>query len=238
MKKNIIIKKRELKLYEHTPKHEIWVSWAPNRSVSKFSENNFNEQQLGGGACLPAGRSREGEPEVPPHAKNIILTGMRGSGKSTLGKLIAAKLNREFIDLDSHIERLANKKIAQLVEEHGWSHFRNLESQATEEISQRDNLVIATGGGTFLDKKNAQKLKKNGIVLLLTADTKTLTQRIKFDSNRPPLTDKKTLEAELEQLWEERKDIYIKNADLIYDNSHDLDPTSKIDEIIEMLPMG
>lgn len=161
---------------------------------------------------------------------------MRGSGKSTLGKLIATKLNREFIDLDSRIEHLANKKIAQLVEEHGWSHFRELEKQATEEISKKNNLVIATGGGTFVNPENAAKLKANGFILLLTADIKTLAKRIEFDSNRPPLTDQKSLEAELKQLWKERKEIYFANADLVYDNSNDIDPTSKADEIIEMLP--
>ncbi len=168
---------------------------------------------------------------------NIVVTGMRGSGKSTLGELIAAKLNMEFIDLDSRIEEMANKKVAQLVDEHGWSHFRELETQATKEISQKDNLVIATGGGTFLDPENAKRLKENGVVLLLVANTETLEKRIGFDPNRPALTDQKSLKEELKALWEERKDIYLKYADLTYDNSSDLDPTSKVDEIIEMLPV-
>ncbi|OIP81963.1 shikimate kinase [Candidatus Peregrinibacteria bacterium CG10_big_fil_rev_8_21_14_0_10_44_7] len=167
---------------------------------------------------------------------NIILTGMRGSGKSTLGKLIATKLGREFVDLDSYIERLANKKIAQLVDEHGWSHFRDLESQAAEEISKKNNLVIATGGGTFIDHENAKKLKSTGFVILLTATIEKLEERIAFDKNRPPLTNLKSLKEELETLWSERKDIYLANADLTYDNSIDLDPTSKADEIIERVP--
>jgi len=163
---------------------------------------------------------------------------MRGSGKSTLGKLIAVKLGREFIDLDNRIEKLANKKIAQLVDEHGWTHFRNLERQVTGEISQKNNLVISTGGGTFIDPENAKKLKENGFVLLLTANIQTLEKRIGFDPNRPTLTDQKSLKDELEALWNKRKDIYLTNADLTYDNSSDLDPTSKADEIIEMLPVS
>ncbi len=226
---NVVIIKRELKLYERTAKQKGWVLWAPNRSVSKFSENDFGEQQLGGGA-------REGEPKVPTRA-NVVITGMRGSGKSTLGRLIAAKLGKDFIDLDDRIEELANKKIAQIVDEHGWTHFRNLESQVAEEISKKDNLVISTGGGTFLDPENTKKLKKNGFVLLLVASIEALEKRIGFDPNRPALTNQKSLKDELEALWNERKDIYLAAADLTYDNSSDLDPTSKVDEIIEMLPI-
>lgn len=163
---------------------------------------------------------------------------MRGSGKTSLGELLAAKLGKKFIDLDDYIEELASKKIVQLVEDHGWDHFRELEKKAASEISQKDNLVIATGGGTFVDPENASNLKSNGFVILLTADIEKLAERIEFDPNRPPLTDHQDLKQELQQLWKERKDIYLKYADLTYDTSQDLDPTSKVDELIELIPQS
>lgn len=162
---------------------------------------------------------------------------MRGSGKSTLGKLLAAKLGKDFIDLDDYIEKSASGKIAELVREHGWDHFRELEKKAAQEMAQKDNLVIATGGGTFLDPENTSNLKKNGFVILLTADIEKLAERIEFDENRPPLTDHKDLIAELKQLWKQRKEIYLGCADLTYDTSQDLDPTSKVDELMELIAL-
>jgi len=162
---------------------------------------------------------------------------MRGSGKTAIGQIIAKKLNRDFIDLDAYIERLANKKITKIVEERGWNHFRELESQAVEDIAKTKNIVISTGGGTLINPKNAKKLKKNGLVLLLTADLKTLEKRINFSRKRPPLTSQKSLKKELEQIWAERKKTYLKNADFVYDNSSDKDPEEKTEEIIEILPI-
>lgn len=165
---------------------------------------------------------------------NIILTGMRGSGKSKIGRLLAEKLGREFIDLDAYIERFANKKITQLVEEHGWNHFRDLEKKAAKEVSQKDNLVISTGGGTFVDPENAEIMKENGTVILLTADIDVLEERIGRKNTRPALTTHENLKEELKEIWEERKDIYKKNADYVFDNSSQNPPESKIGDIIEM----
>ncbi|EKD64127.1 MAG: shikimate kinase [uncultured bacterium] len=169
--------------------------------------------------------------------KNIILTGMRGCGKSTLGEIIAANLGHEFVDLDRYIERSVNKKIAQIVETHGWTHFRNLEEQAVADIAKRNNLIISTGGGTLTNEKSAKLLKKNGFIILLTADIETLKKRIEFSKTRPPLTCHKSLKKELEQIWEERKSTYMKYADFVYDNSDDRDPEEKAEEIIEILPV-
>lgn len=159
---------------------------------------------------------------------------MRGSGKSKIGRLLAEKLGREFIDLDAYIERFANKKITQLVEEHGWNHFRDLEKKAAKEVSQKDNLVISTGGGTFVDPENAEIMKENGTVILLTADIDVLEERIGRKNTRPALTTHENLKEELKEIWEERKDIYKKNADYVFDNSSQNPPESKIGDIIEM----
>ncbi|KKT02322.1 MAG: shikimate kinase, shikimate kinase [Candidatus Peregrinibacteria bacterium GW2011_GWF2_43_17] len=162
---------------------------------------------------------------------------MRGSGKTAIGQMIAKKLRRDFIDLDVYIERTVNKKIIKIVEEKGWNHFRELEEQAVDNLSKTKNAVISTGGGTFINPANAKKLKKNGLVLLLTADLKTLEKRINFSRKRPPLTSQKSLKKELEQIWKERKKTYLKNADFVYDNSSDKDPEEKAEEILEMLPV-
>ena len=98
---------------------------------------------------------------------NIILTGLRGSGKSTIGKLIAEKLKWKFIDLDIEIEKSANSKIKEIVETQGWEYFRTLESNMVKKISKRDKLVIATGGGTIIDPSNEKLLKKNGKIIYL-----------------------------------------------------------------------
>lgn len=161
---------------------------------------------------------------------------MRGTGKSTLGELIAKNLGREFIDLDRYIERSVNKKIAQIVEVHGWTRFRNLEEQAVADIAQKNNLVISTGGGTLINSKSAKLLRKNGLIVLLTANTETMKKRIEFSKTRPPLTCHKSLKKELEQIWKKRKSTYLKYADFVYDNSNDKDPEEKAEEIIEMIP--
>lgn len=161
---------------------------------------------------------------------------MRGSGKTVIGQAIAKKLGREFIDLDIYIERSANKKITKIVEERGFHHFRELETQAVDNLANTKNAVISTGGGTLINPKNAKKLKKNGLVLLLTADLKTLEKRINFSKKRPPLTSHKSLKKELEQIWKERKSTYLKYADFVYDNSSDKNPEEKAEEIIEIIP--
>jgi 3-phosphoshikimate 1-carboxyvinyltransferase len=151
--------------------------------------------------------------------KNLVLTGMRCSGKNHLGKRIAHLLKREFIDLDMEIERSANMQIQDIVKSHGWPYFRKLEQKMCSQVSNRKNLVIATGGGVILDEKNMKNLKKNGINIFIFAGLPVIIERIKTHSkNRPALTCKGGVR-EIKDIWKERRDLYIKYADIIWDNT-------------------
>ena len=151
---------------------------------------------------------------------NIILTGLRGSGKSTIGKLIAEKLKWKFIDLDIEIEKSANSKIKEIVETQGWEYFRTLESNMVKKISKRDKLVIATGGGTIIDPSNEKLLKKNGKIIYLYVKPEICAERILNDPNRPPLTDKKSTLEEIKHLYKQRNKRYAESADLTFKRSN------------------
>jgi len=151
--------------------------------------------------------------------KNLILTGMRCSGKTYLGKKIALMLKRKFVDLDMEIEHSENMKIQDIVKSHGWPYFRKLEQNICSRFSSRNNLVIATGGGVILDEKNMKSLKKNGINIFIFVDLPVIMERIKTHSNnRPALTGKGSVQ-EIKDIWKERRDLYIKYADIVWDNT-------------------
>lgn len=150
---------------------------------------------------------------------NIILTGMRGTGKSSIGKLLADQLGFAFVDTDAAIETLAASCIADIVAHHGWEHFRQLERQVVASIAMEDRQVVATGGGTLIDEDNAAYLKARGIVVLLLCSVPILQRRLGIGENRPALTGQGSAIAELEQVWEARRARYLAVADLWYDVS-------------------
>ncbi|MFA5995942.1 MAG: shikimate kinase [Patescibacteria group bacterium] len=146
---------------------------------------------------------------------NVVLTGMRGVGKTTLGKQLAKQWGMKFVDLDQLIERKAKLPIAEIVARYGWKKFRALEHQVCKQITKLQNTVIATGGGTLMYTRNYQLLKHNYIILL-TAPLTTLAKRIKQDNNiRPALSKNNTALSELKAIWDKRKETYYKIADLI-----------------------
>lgn len=146
---------------------------------------------------------------------NVLLIGMRGTGKSTTGKLLAKRLGKEFIDMDKFIEEKEHKKIRDIVIEHGWDYFRNLEHEASKEVSKLRNHVIASGGGIVLNPKNVEYFKPNSIVVLIKANTKILSQRIRKDKNRLELTQQPTMLGELSEVWKERRDLYFSACDFV-----------------------
>jgi shikimate kinase len=152
---------------------------------------------------------------------NVILTGMRGTGKSSIGRLLAKFLAFTCVDTDALIEACAGQPIADIVAAHGWAYFRALERQAVHRIAMGDQQVVATGGGTLIDEENAQLLKTSGIVVLLLCDIATLQQRIARQGNRPSLTGRGSAAMELTQVWEERRARYLEVADLTYDVSRE-----------------
>jgi shikimate kinase len=144
---------------------------------------------------------------------NVVLIGYRGTGKSTVGKLVAARLGRPIVSTDQEIVRRAGSAIPDIVAAHGWDYFRDLESQVCQELAGRDNLVIDTGGGAILRQKNVDVLRSNGRLIWLTASVETIAARIGRDTQRPSLTGTKTHVEEILEVLSERVPKYQAAAD-------------------------
>ncbi|MBQ5825070.1 MAG: shikimate dehydrogenase, partial [Clostridia bacterium] len=137
--------------------------------------------------------------------ENIVLTGMPGSGKSTIGKLLNIE-GYEFIDTDEEIERRCGCSVKELIAKNGEAYFRNIETQVIKDVSQESCRIISTGGGAVLREENIRHLKRNGKLFFIDADI----ARLKETDDRP-LSD--TFE-KLKKLYDERIDIYRATADV------------------------
>ncbi|MDQ6970457.1 MAG: shikimate kinase [Mariprofundus sp.] len=144
---------------------------------------------------------------------NPILIGLMGSGKSSIGRRLATCLSLPLIDLDDYIVEKAGRSIPQLFEQDGESFFRQLESQALQEVLGKD-AVIATGGGIVMGEKNRRLLKQYPPVIWLKASPEFLAQRIDGDENRPLIAGGDTLK-NLQALAEQRYPLYEQCADFI-----------------------
>ena len=145
--------------------------------------------------------------------RNIILIGPMGSGKSTIGNIIAKRLNREFQDSDHYIEDRTGVDIARIFDIEGEQGFRDRESNALADLLSQNNRVIATGGGSVLRKENQKLLKKEGYIVFLDTSVKQQMQRLQRDKKRPLLQTDNPRER-LEALFDERRPIYLELADL------------------------
>lgn len=163
---------------------------------------------------------------------NIYLTGMRGSGKSSIGKVIAKKIGYKFIDTDEEIEKQEKMKISEIVKKKNWFYFRKKEKYVVRHFAKQKEAVISTGGGVILDKENVKALKKHGEIVFLECDLDELEARISNSTNRPPLTNKKSLKDELKELWNKRKEKYLSSADFIFNTSADSPLEEKAESII------
>ena len=145
--------------------------------------------------------------------RNIILIGPMGSGKSTIGNIIAKRLHREFQDSDHFIEQRTGVDIARIFDIEGEQGFRDRESNALQELLSQNNRVIATGGGSVLREENQKLLKQKGFIVFLDTSIKQQLQRLRRDKKRP-LLQTENPRARLEALFEERRPIYLDLADL------------------------
>jgi 3-phosphoshikimate 1-carboxyvinyltransferase len=161
--------------------------------------------------------------------KNIILTGMRGSGKTKLGAALGRYLGRRFIDVDWMIEQTARKSIAEIVESKGWKEFRKLESKVVEKLSKTKHSIIATGGGTLMNEKNANLLKKNGKVIFLESSLSSIKKRLLGKTDRPSLIGKKDFLEELADVYKQREKRYKQVADATVDVS--LNTDDKVEDL-------
>ena len=165
---------------------------------------------------------------------NLILCGMMGAGKTTIGIKIADKTRLRWYDTD---ELIVDKhgKISDIFEYYGEAHFRKLETEIVRELAQKDDLVISSGGGLVLKKENNELLQKNGKIVFLRATPETLAGRLKVDGTRPLLqTSAETLKGRLLRLLQERTPIYEAVADYIVDVDGKT-PEKIAEEIIAMV---
>lgn len=119
--------------------------------------------------------------------QNIILIGFMGSGKSSVGRLIAGRLGFQFLDTDALIVQRAGREIAEIFASEGEERFRELETGALESLAHRERCVIATGGGVVLRERNRELLRELGFVVLLTATEEVIFERVSRNAKRPLL---------------------------------------------------
>ena len=146
---------------------------------------------------------------------NLILTGLRGTGKSSIGRRLAIALRRPFFDTDLLIEQQIREPIPQYIGRLGWDAFRDLEHQVICQVAHQRGAVISSGGGVLTFTRNVEVLKPSGIIILLAADPAKLAKRLERSYARPPLTDQPNLEAEMSALWAQREPLYRKVCDLV-----------------------
>lgn len=148
---------------------------------------------------------------------NIVLCGMMGAGKTTVGIQLALLSDRCWMDTDNLIAKDYGE-IATIFERYGEEYFRKLETKTVEELVQEENLVVSVGGGLVLNEKNVALLKENGKIFYLRASVETLTERLKADTTRPLLqTNGESLTDKLTKILEERAPIYERVADFTID---------------------
>ena len=160
--------------------------------------------------------------------KNLVLTGMMGVGKSTIGKKLEKKLKRKFVDIDKIIEINEKKTIKEIFENKGENYFRKIEKKITLEELKKNNLVIALGGGAFMSTSIRKEIKSSCLSFWLDLKVESLLIRLKNIKKRP-LLNKGNLEYSINKIYSERKKIY-KLSD--YRVKCDL---LKIDQIVEKI---
>ncbi|XKE44966.1 shikimate kinase AroK [Halomonas organivorans] len=149
-----------------------------------------------------------------PALPNLILIGPMGAGKSTIGRLLAAELSRDFLDSDHEIEDRCGADIPWIFDVEGEAGFRDRETQMIRELSTREGVVIATGGGAVLREENRRVLRDSGTVVYLFTTVEQQLRRTAKDRNRP-LLQRDDREQVLERMFEERDPLYRATADLV-----------------------
>src|SRR6266853_774765 len=150
--------------------------------------------------------------------QNIVLIGFMGSGKSSIGRLIATKFGFQFLDTDAVIVERAGMEISEIFQRDGEEHFRALETAALESLLHLQRCVIATGGGMVLRERNRELLRELGFVVLLTASEQTIFDRVSRNTERPLLQTENPRET-VAKLLAERQPFYDAAAQWTLDTS-------------------
>lgn len=141
-------------------------------------------------------------------AKNIVLIGFMGTGKTTIGNRLAEKLNRNFVDMDREIESLTGMTIADIFKMYGEVRFRSEETLMAHKLGRRSDLVISTGGGTVLQNENVAALKENGVLICLDAQPTDIHARVNRKKGSRPLLKKDITINEIEEFLKQREPFY------------------------------
>jgi shikimate kinase len=164
---------------------------------------------------------------------NIVLIGYRGTGKTVVGKIVAARMGMQYVGMDAEIVKTAGMPIPQIVEAYGWKAFRQMEAQKTQELSGRDNIVIDTGGGIVERWENMTALQENALIFWLKASVNTIVSRIQDNTDRPALTHGKTFIEEIEDVLAQRTSKYNDAAQYEIDTNN-LTPEEVAESIINI----
>jgi shikimate kinase len=150
---------------------------------------------------------------------NIFFIGLMGAGKTTIGKLLAKQLGKTFFDTDQEIEKRTGVKIPVIFDLEGEQGFRKRETAVIKDLSQQQNIIMATGGGAVIVAENREYLKTNGTVIYLRANVQDLWHRTRNDKHRP-LLQNVDIRVKLEQLFTERNPLYTQTATHIVDTGN------------------
>ena len=164
--------------------------------------------------------------------KNILLIGYRATGKTSVGKLLAHKLDRPFVDSDHAVEAKSGQTISAMVEAKGWEFFRSQEKKMLLELAGKPGQIIACGGGAILHQDIWPQLKKEAFVVWLKADVTTICKRLAGDeateTQRPSLSDQ-GIYAEVDEILKERTPLYAAGSHL------ELDATGSLEDIVAQI---
>ncbi len=165
---------------------------------------------------------------------SVALIGFMGTGKTSVGEILASKLKKRFVSTDDLIVKLAKKSITEIFKQYGESRFRDLEIQIVKKISDEKNIVIDCGGGIILNKINILRLRKNAKIILLTAYPEVIFDRISKNSEKRPLLNTSDKLERIRRLSSSREHLYKDSVDFEI-NTSNLNVDQVVDKISEFL---
>ncbi len=169
-------------------------------------------------------------------ARNIVLTGPMGCGKTSVGNLLAARLGWEFVDLDALIVKRSGKSINAIFRDDGEAAFRRLEQDRLRELVGRERMVLSTGGGAVIDPENRRLMRLIGVIVNLTASMEELAARLSAADDRPLLQGAESRLAKIGRLMKEREQFYVDSDIRIDTVAKSVEDVAA--EVLEQLPKG